>query len=139
MIERLVAPEKFGAPDQDLTRLEDGDGTAGEAHPQGAANPPVDSSGTISQRVLDPPQRMSEVLFGHIMVLTFTGSLEVATAGKADVRALLVTALGCNLAWAVIDGGMDLMSCLHERGRKAHDTAGRSGRDGWRSRAADDR
>jgi len=32
-------------------------------------------------RVLDPIDRVSEVLFGLIMVLTFTGSLSVAEAG----------------------------------------------------------
>lgn len=63
-------------------------------------------------------QRVSEVLFGLIMVLTFTGSLEVATAGRSDVRVMLVAALGCNLAWGIIDGGMYLMGTLHERGRK---------------------
>jgi hypothetical protein len=89
-----------------------------EAHGPSAASVPVEPSGAISLRVLDPMQRMSEVLFGLIMVLTFTGSLEAATAGKADVRAMLVAALGCNLAWGIIDGGMYLMSCLHERGRK---------------------
>ena len=35
-----------------------------------------------SQRVLDPNERISEVLFGLIMVLTFTGSLSVAEAGR---------------------------------------------------------
>ena len=34
-----------------------------------------------SKRVLDPIERISEVLFGLIMVLTFTGSLSVAEAG----------------------------------------------------------
>ena len=31
-----------------------------------------------SKRVLEPNERISEVLFGLIMVLTFTGSLSVA-------------------------------------------------------------
>ena len=31
------------------------------------------------KRVLDPAQRIPEVLFGLIMVLTFTGSLSIAT------------------------------------------------------------
>lgn len=90
----------------------------GEADVPSAAGAPAEPSGTISQRVLDPMQRVSEVLFGLMMVLTFTGALEAATAGKADVRVMLVTALGCNLAWGLIDGGMYLMNCLHERGRK---------------------
>jgi hypothetical protein len=69
------------------------------------------------KRVLDPNDRVSEVLFGLIMVLTFTGSLSVAEAGRAEVRTMLVGALGCNLAWGVIDGVFYLMGCLAERGR----------------------
>jgi VIT1/CCC1 family predicted Fe2+/Mn2+ transporter len=70
-----------------------------------------------SQRVLDPVDRVSEVLFGLIMVLTFTGSLSVAEAGRDDVRAMLIGALGCNLAWGIIDGILYLMGCLAEKGR----------------------
>jgi len=51
------------------------------------------------KRVLEPNERISEVLFGLIMVLTFTGSLSVAESGRDDVRAMLIGALGCNLAW----------------------------------------
>ena len=62
-----------------------------------------------SRRVLEPIDRVSEVLFGLIMVLTFTGSLSVVDAGRDDVRAMLIGALGCNLAWAVIDAILYLM------------------------------
>src|SRR4051794_11239626 len=68
-----------------------------------------------SNRVLEPVERVSEVLFGLIMVLTFTGSLSVAEAGPADVRAMLIGALGCNLAWGVIDGVLYLMGVLAEK------------------------
>src|SRR4051812_44175604 len=51
------------------------------------------------------------------MVLTFTGSLSVAEAGRDDIRAMLIGALGCNIAWGVIDGVLYLMGCLAERGR----------------------
>src|SRR6267378_2153007 len=71
-----------------------------------------------SKRILDPHDRISEVLFGLIMVLTFTGSLSVAEAGREDVRIMLIGALGCNLAWGVIDGVLYLMGCLAEKGRK---------------------
>lgn len=67
-------------------------------------------------RVLEPNERISEVLFGLIMVLTFTGSLSVADAGRDDVRAMLVGALGCNLAWGLIDGIFYLMGSLAEKG-----------------------
>jgi hypothetical protein len=75
-----------------------------------------DSAGT-SKRFLEPIDRVSEVLFGLIMVLTFTGSLSVAEAGRAEVRDMLIGALGCNLAWGFIDGVFYLMSCLAEQGR----------------------
>jgi VIT1/CCC1 family predicted Fe2+/Mn2+ transporter len=71
-----------------------------------------------SKRVLEPHERISEVLFGLIMVLTFTGSLSVAEAGREDVRMMLIGALGCNLAWGIIDGVLYLMGCLAEKGRK---------------------
>lgn len=69
------------------------------------------------RRVLEPSERIAEVLFGLIMVLTFTGSLSIAEAGRDDVRTMLVGALGCNLAWGVIDGVLYLMGALAERGR----------------------
>jgi hypothetical protein len=70
-----------------------------------------------SKHVLDPIDRISEVLFGLIMVLTFTGSFSAAQAGRADIREMLMGALGCNLAWGIIDGVMYLMGCLSERGQ----------------------
>jgi len=70
-----------------------------------------------SKRVLDPIDRVSEVLFGLIMVLTFTGSLSVAEAGREDVRIMLIGALGCNIAWGIIDAMLYLMGCLAEKGR----------------------
>ena len=70
-----------------------------------------------SLRILEPGERISEALFGLIMVLTFTGSLSVASAGRDDVRAMLIGALGCNIAWGIIDGILYLMNSLGERGR----------------------
>ncbi len=72
---------------------------------------------TSSKRVLEPSDRIAEVLFGLIMVLTFTGSLSIAEAGRDDVRAMLIGALGCNVAWGLIDGILYLMGCLAEKGR----------------------
>ena len=68
-------------------------------------------------RLLDPIDRISEVLFGLIMVLTSTGTLSVLTAGRADVKTMVLGALGCNLAWGIIDAGLFLMDCLHDRAR----------------------
>ncbi len=69
-----------------------------------------------SKRVLDPNSRISEVLFGLIMVLTFTGSLSVGQAGREEIRTMLIGALGCNIAWGIIDGIFYLMSSLAEKG-----------------------
>ena len=69
------------------------------------------------KRLLDPIERTAEILFGLIMVLTFTGSLSVAEAGREDVRMMLIGAIGCNLAWGIIDAVMYLMATLTERGR----------------------
>ena len=76
-----------------------------------------DDTTRSSRRVLDPVDRVSEVLFGLIMVLTFTGSLSVAEAGRDDVRTMLIGALGCNLAWGIIDGILYLMGSLAEKRR----------------------
>jgi hypothetical protein len=73
-----------------------------------------------SKRVLDPFDRQSEVLFGLIMVLTFTGSLSVAEGGRESVRTMLIGALGCNLAWGIIDGVFYLMGCLAEKSKALH-------------------
>ena len=70
-----------------------------------------------SKHVLEPNERISEVLFGLIMVLTFTGSLSVAEAGREDVRTMLIGALGCNIAWGIIDAVLYLMGSLAEKGR----------------------
>jgi len=72
------------------------------------------------KRYLDPASRLGEILFGLIMVLsiTLTAGLTVAE-GPAGVRQLLLAALGCNLAWGIIDGIMYVMNCMTERAEKA--------------------
>jgi hypothetical protein len=67
--------------------------------------------------VLSPVDRVSEVIFGLIMALTFTGSLSVATADRSEVRSMLIGALGCNIAWGLVDAVMYLLATLTERGR----------------------
>lgn len=67
-------------------------------------------------QVLDPVSRLSEILFGLIMTLTFTGTFSVANAGHEDVRALLIAAIGCNLAWGLTDAVIYLIRSLSERG-----------------------
>jgi len=75
-------------------------------------------SDTPFGRVLDPMERISETLFGLIMALTFICSLGVATAGNIKIQTMLIGALGCNLAWGIVDGGLYLLARINERGGK---------------------
>ena len=65
------------------------------------AAPPV-----VQAPALTPVDRVSGVIFGLIMALTFTGSLSVATADRNEVRTMLIGALGCNIAWGLVDAVM---------------------------------
>ena len=78
---------------------------------------PPETSTTRRKQFLKPMDRMLEVLCGLIMVLTFTCSFSVATANHTEVRQLLIAALGCNVAWGVIDAVFYLMGNFAARGR----------------------
>ena len=67
--------------------------------------------------VLDPVHRVSEIIFGLIMALTFTGALSAATAAREEIRTMMFAALGCNLAWGLVDAVMYLVQTLTERTR----------------------
>lgn len=71
--------------------------------------------------ILDPLERSSEIMFGLIMALTFTSTISLF-ATKADVHTMLAGALGCNLAWGVVDAAMYLLAQVVTRER-------------WRTRA----
>jgi hypothetical protein len=68
-------------------------------------------------RVLDPIERVSEVIFGLLMAMTFIGSVSVATDGREEVRTMMIAALGCNLAWGLADAVMYLVRTVTERTR----------------------
>jgi hypothetical protein len=74
----------------------------------------------FGRRYLDPASRLGEILFGLIMVLTvtLTAGLTLHEEGRAGVRALLLAAIGCNVAWGIIDAVMYLMNCLVEQTEK---------------------
>lgn len=67
--------------------------------------------------VLEPIDRITEVIFGLLMAMTFIGSLSVATAGREDARLMLVAAFGCNLAWGLADAVIYLLRTWTERTR----------------------
>ena len=71
---------------------------------------------TRRRRVLEPTDRIAEIVFGLIMATTFTGTLS-ATAGREDIHTMLIGAIGCNLAWGLVDAVMYVVTTLTERGR----------------------
>jgi len=85
--------------------------------PAAPATPAERMSSPKRQKILSPTERISEALFGLIMVLSFTGSLSIATAGRSEVREMFVGAIGCNTAWGIVDAVMYLLGTLVERGR----------------------
>src|SRR5215831_19920337 len=70
------------------------------------------------KRFLDPIDRISEILFGLVMVLTITCSFSVGGGGRTEVHQMLVGALGCNVAWGVIDAVLYWLACFHAHGQK---------------------
>ena len=80
------------------------------------ATQPASAPEKESKRVLEPVERISEILFGLIMVLTYTCSLSVSQAGRSQVDTMLWGAIGCNLAWGIIDAIFYLIASFCERG-----------------------
>src|SRR5262249_8437116 len=77
-------------------------------------------SGSFADRHLDPASRLGEILFGLIMVLTATLTAGLtAPEGPEGMRQMLFAALGCNIAWGIIDAVMYVMNCMTERAEKA--------------------
>jgi VIT1/CCC1 family predicted Fe2+/Mn2+ transporter len=72
---------------------------------------------TKSQWLLNPTDRAAEILFGLIMALTFTCSIGIANKGPSELRQLLIAAIGCNLAWGIVDGTMYLIGILAQKSR----------------------
>jgi hypothetical protein len=70
------------------------------------------------KRLLDPIERISEILFGLVMVLTITCSFSVGSGGRTEVREMLVGALGCNIAWGAIDAVLYWLACFYAHGQK---------------------
>jgi VIT1/CCC1 family predicted Fe2+/Mn2+ transporter len=71
-------------------------------------------------RHLDPSSTMGELIFGMIMVMTFTlGARLLGADDPTDGRELIIAAVGCNVAWGIIDAFLFLLGTIHERRRLA--------------------
>jgi hypothetical protein len=71
---------------------------------------------------LSPFERASESVFGILMAISVTAAFEITVGKDIDTRELMIAALGCNLAWGLIDGVMYLLQQQFERYRQ-HRTA----------------
>jgi VIT1/CCC1 family predicted Fe2+/Mn2+ transporter len=69
--------------------------------------------------------QLSEIIFGLIMVLGFTSTISIATTNDTASEAfnanlLLSSAIGCNLAWGLVDGIMYILGSMAERSQNAN-------------------
>jgi len=73
---------------------------------------PVEKKGWI-----DVEDRIGEILFGLIMALTFTCTISIAESDEATVKEMLYGALGCNIAWGIVDGVLYILMARTGEGR----------------------
>ena len=68
---------------------------------------------------LEPEESLNEIIFGLVMMLSFTLAAGLATRTGADgVGTLLFAAIGANIAWGIIDAALSLMGTLFDRRRQ---------------------
>jgi VIT1/CCC1 family predicted Fe2+/Mn2+ transporter len=78
----------------------------------------VKLSRALPEEYLYPAERLSEVLFGIVMVLTVTSATSLAVRDDPDgARIMLLAALGTNAAWGIVDGALYIITNVFERGR----------------------
>jgi VIT1/CCC1 family predicted Fe2+/Mn2+ transporter len=67
--------------------------------------------------LLNTMDRVSEILFGIIMTLTFTCSIGIANAKNTEIRQLIIAAISCNIAWGLVDAISYIVSTIMQRSR----------------------
>ena len=67
---------------------------------------------------LSPFERASESVFGILMAISVTAAFEITVGKDVDTRELMIAALGCNLAWGLIDAVMYLLQQQFDRYRQ---------------------
>lgn len=76
------------------------------------------------RRWLDPADRLAEAIYGLLILMTFTMAFQATTQGEAmvsigttlEVRGTVLAAIGCAVAWGLIDGVMYIVTSIVERG-----------------------
>ena len=66
--------------------------------------------------LLSPVDRISETLYGLIMALTYTCTFKIVVADKTQVSEMLWSAIGCNIAWGLVDGIMYALTANSQKG-----------------------
>jgi VIT1/CCC1 family predicted Fe2+/Mn2+ transporter len=74
-------------------------------------------TGAARDLPLDPIDRLTEVMFGLLMALTFTGTASVTIGQGGTVNGILLAAIGCNIAWGIVDAMVYTLSTVTERAR----------------------
>jgi nicotinamide riboside transporter PnuC len=79
----------------------------------------------FTARYLEPVDRLAEVVYGVLIVLTFTLAYRGLESryGNPDalttaVQSMLLAALGCTVAWGMIDGVMYILTSIFERSQR---------------------
>lgn len=67
--------------------------------------------------LLNLVDRVSEILFGLVMAVTIMGAISIGSTTSDPARAATIAALGCNIAWGLVDAVMYLMRTATERTR----------------------
>ena len=67
--------------------------------------------------LLNTMDRVSEILFGIIMTLTFTCSIGIANTKNTEIRQLIIAAISCNIAWGLVDAIGYIVSTIVQRSR----------------------
>ena len=67
--------------------------------------------------LLNTMDRVSEILFGIIMTLTFTCSIGIANTKNTEIRQLIIGAISCNIAWGLVDAIGYIVSTIVQRSR----------------------
>lgn len=73
---------------------------------------------TLSKKILSPMDRLTELMSGVIMTVTLTAYLRVSTHGEVSSAILVSSAIGCNLAWGLIDGTFFWLNSAFTRARQ---------------------
>lgn len=74
---------------------------------------------TFVERYLDPTERLDEMLFALIMVLSITLGVGLAADKETSASQVVWAIVGCNLAWGLIDACMHIVTQLFDRSSKA--------------------